>query len=252
MKTLLTISVLSLSFNAFSFGVSTGSAIYSNFKTKKTGESSLLNVVFGGINHQIGEYSLGLNTSATKNLNDQYSSYELGNVAISATHSINLENVLTFNSSYRATIATSDFSRHFQNLYSTVGHSFSLPIKLGEKTSLGISFSNSYSFFKYETDVYGNSNILHQHTINASLGQQLFDWLSASLSISATKSFTHNNVATDSYGISAGLSTQYKKIGVGIGYEKFDQFLDPSGRRANLSLFDIDNSMFNISVSTSF
>lgn len=247
---LIAISMIPL--KGFSIGISTGSSIYSNFKSKNTGENSLINVVFAGVNHQAGEFSLGMNSSATKNLNDQYSNYELGNIAISASHRISLENMIKFNSTYRSTIATSKFSRDIQNMHASVGHSLAIPIIIGESTNLGIGISNNVFFYEYENDLYGNSNVLHQHSLSLSLGHQIYEWLGASASISATKSFTHNNVATDSYVVSAGLNAQYKFLGIGLSYEKFDQWLDPSGQRANMSLFNLDSSMFGVTISTSF
>lgn len=238
--------------NAFALGGTIGTSFYSNFKNKITGENSSLNVVFGGLNHQQGEFNLGLSVSASKNLSDQYGNYDLGNLSFSASHSINIQDELSFSSTYSSVLGTSEHARKNQNLLGTLGHSLGLPLSLGEKTSLSFSLSNRFNLFKYETDIFGNSNILHQHTLGMSLGHQLSSWLSAGISASATKSFTHNNVATDSYFISASLSAQWKKLNIGLGYEKFDQFLDPSGRNSNISLFDLDASMFNLSLSTSF
>ena len=110
----------------------------------------------------------------------------------------------------------------------------------------------SLHLYQYETDVYGTSNVLHQHTIGASIGQQIYDWLSAGVSVSGTKNFTHNNVATDSYFVSANMTATWKKLYVRAGYEKFDQFLDPSGRSTNISLFDLDTSMFSLTIGTNF
>lgn len=238
--------------SAFGLGGTAGTSIYSNFKAKSTGENSSLNIVMGSLSHKVSDFTLNIGTSATKNLNDEYSSYEVGNTSFSASHLINVEDVFSFRSTYKTIFATSKFSRDIQNMRAGLGHSFSLPIKMTDKTSLVVNLSNNIYLYEYETDINGNSNTLHQHTFGASIGHQFNKWLSSGISISGTKNFTHNNVATDSYVLAASLTAAWNKLYFGLGYEKFDSFLDPSGRSSNISVFDLDASMFNLSISTSF
>ena len=238
--------------NAYGFGGSVGTSIYSNFKSESTGENNSFNVIMGQLGHQAGDLSLGVSTSAMKSLVDNYSNYELGNVSMTATHFIELDETLKLNSTFSSALPVSKFSRDIQNLYTSLGHSFSLPIKLGEKTSLSLRLSNRLHLYQYETDVNGSSNVFHQHTIGASFGHRFYDWLSTGVSFSGTKNFTHNNVATDSYVVSANMTATWKKLYFSAGYEKFDQFLDPSGRSTNISVFDLDTSMFSLTIGTNF
>ena len=238
--------------NAYGLSGTVGTSIYSNFKTKSTGENNSFNVVMGQLNHQAGDFNLTFLTSAMKSFNDEYSNIELGNISMTATHAINLDDFVKLNSTFSSALPVSKYSRDIQNLYTSIGHSFSLPIKLGEKSSLSLRFSNKLHIYRYETDVNGLSNVFHQHSLGASFGHQVYDWLSAGLSVSGTKNFTHNNVATDSYVVGANMTAAWKNLFFSAGYEKFDQFLDPSGRSTNISLFDLDASMFSLTLGTNF
>lgn len=224
----------------------------SNFKAAETGEAQSMSISSILVSDRIAGVNVGASSWVSKNLRDEYSEFNFGDLSLTATIPHSIFGLTNGSSRVLVNIATSKVSREMKNLYSSIGHTLAVPFKLIGNLGGSVSFTNMFHIYKYETDIIGGSNTRNQHALGLSLGAPIVESISGFASARVTKSFSHSNAANDSFHLGAGIRGSWKKLSLTIGYENADSLLMPNGTNTNLNLFDLETSSFYISTGISF
>tara|TARA_B100000925_G_scaffold8886_1_gene6347 strand:- start:10043 stop:10852 length:810 start_codon:yes stop_codon:yes gene_type:complete len=145
-----------------------------------------------------------------------------------------------------------DVKNNLGNITNSFIYSFSKDIYNGVDISASFGLTHNYGLYRYETDLYGNSNIqnLLTETGNISL---TYKNLNFSTFFGFAQAFSFSNNLMESYYLGHSFNYAHsKKLSLGISYSSGGSLLAPNGEDLGIQLFDRDNDTFTLNTIYSF